>query len=171
MAKEPGVLVDDFRAFSLHEEKPIGRGKLTVKRYQGEKSFHEYIPQPHACFLGKKVKRCENPDGDGIDFEITLWFTGGYRTGDENIVVDDNKYIHELVLHIKRADIIIWKTTTVKSIVFPACMVSSSFIQWSDNSFLIFAWYDPQLRNTSNTLLELSFTSDDSGKIKREKIL
>ena len=101
----------------LERKKPIGRGKLTVRRYQGEKSFHEYIPQPHACFLGKKVKRCENPDGDGIDFEITLWFTGGYRTGDENIIVDDNKYIHELVLHIKRADIIIWKTTTVKSIV------------------------------------------------------
>ena len=72
-----------------------------VRRYQGENSFHEYIPQPYACFLGKKVKRCENPDGDGIDFEITLWFTGRYRTGDENIVVDDNKYIHELVLHIK----------------------------------------------------------------------
>ena len=133
------------------------------------KSFDEYIiPPPHACFLGKKVKHHENPDGEGIDFEVILWFTGGYRKGDKNIE-DDNKYIHELVLHIKRADIIIWKTTTLKSIVLPACMVNSSCVQWSDNTFSIFAWHDAQLRNISNTLLELTFASDDKGKVKWEK--
>ena len=50
-------------------------------------------------------------------------------------------------------------------------MVNSSCVQLSDNTFSIFAWYDAQLRNISNLLLDLTFASDDKGKIKWEKIL
>ena len=87
---------DNYKAFSIEERRPRGRGKTTVARYKGEMTSSDYVPGPHACLLRQEVEYTPNSDGDDTDFILKLWLTGGYASGDENIVVGRNKKISEI---------------------------------------------------------------------------
>ena len=54
-------------------------------------SSDHYIPAPHACLLGSYFQTQNHEDGEGNDYVICLWMSGGYLTGDENMVVEDFK--------------------------------------------------------------------------------
>ena len=99
---------DNFKAFFLKEKRPVRRGKVTRRRYQGENNLNDYIPAPHACFLGSYFEIQNNEDGEGNDYVIYLWMSGGYLTGDENMLVEDSKEIKESIINIKRATIEVW---------------------------------------------------------------
>ena len=107
-----------LKHFFLKEKRPVRRRKVTRRRYQGEKSLNDYIPAPHACLLGSYFEIQNNEDGEGNDYVIYLWKSGGYLTGDENMVVEDSKEIKEFIINIKRATIEVWSVKRVGKLFF-----------------------------------------------------
>ena len=65
----------------------------------------------------------------------------GYANGDENVIVDSNKGITEITVHVSRGDIKIWKSQKITNFNLPACVSSAAAIQWSSAKFSIFGYY------------------------------
>ena len=92
---------DNYRAFTLREKRPQGPGKITCRRFKGDQKIDDYVPEPHFVFIGQDIVLCSNEDGEGNDYEIKLWFTGGYLPGNENIIVEESKNLFELVIFVR----------------------------------------------------------------------
>ena len=120
---------DNFKTFFLKEKRPVRRGKVTRRKYQGEKKTNRnsYIPAPHACLLGSYFQIKSNEDGERNDYVIYLWMSGGYLTGDENMVVEDSKEIKEFIINIKRATIELWSVKKVGKALLPVCVNEDTF--------------------------------------------
>ena len=132
---------DNYRALSLREKRPQGPGKITCRRFKGDQKIDDYVSEPHFVFIGQDVVSCSNEDGEGDDYEIKLWFTGGYLPGNENIIVEESKNLLELVIVITQADIKIWRTEKL-SVSFPACLELTDCIQWGKKEFSVFGYHD-----------------------------
>ena len=86
-------------------------------------SSNGYVLGLHEFLLGQSVRFTQNPDGDGTDHIISLWYTytGDYANGDEKVIVDSNRRIIEMTVHVSRGDIMIWKSqkiTNFKTITY-----------------------------------------------------
>ena len=102
-------------------------------------SINDYIPRLYGCLVGKRTVATANPDGEGIDFIVNLYMTGGCNSGDENPFMEDNKRLKELTIHVRRADIKVWNIKNT-NLIFPDCMTGAASVQWSDSCFSGFFW-------------------------------
>ena len=173
-AVAPAVLLegekdfDSYKGFSLKQERPKGRGKITSTRYKREMSINDYIPHLHACLVGKRTVATANPNGEGTDFIVNLYMTGGCNSGDENPFMEDNKRLKELTIHVRRADIKVWNIKTT-NLIFPASMTRAASVQWSDSCFSVFGYYDPQQRIISDKLIHIVSEETVPGKLRWKK--
>ena len=147
-----------FKFYSLKEERPKGKGKVTVARYKEENLALEFIPRPHTCYLGNIMEIA----GEDDEEVVTLFYTGGYSARDENVVTDGFKCITAVSVIIGRGDI---KVNGVRSMGrMPSSLTFAGGVLMQndgDLNFYIFGGLDPEQRSCNNDLLVCKLQSED----------
>ena len=134
---------DTFTFYSLKEERPKGKGIISVNRYKQEKLMDDFIPRPHTVFLGMFSEQTAEEE-----HKVVIYFTGGFSAADENVVVDGFKQFRKVTLLVSHNQIKIENIVNIGKIPTTITSGAGDHLDGNQDSprFLIFGGLDPQQR-------------------------